>query len=175
MSAVTFNGFWYKFKCTIFAAQMLAGTIDPDVSGLDFILWQFQCQVAVEDFFVDARIRRWFQCFRHLFETKRKKKANGKISFWLIKWNYDAWAVWIVKCENFLFHLFLVVLLRWSYLLMKRNILFNWILPTTSNSNARRVRLHANVNFIYRNCYKIGRLALNWSYLASLNSSRTKF
>lgn len=39
---LTFHGFWDKVKSTILATNILVSTVDPDISGLDFILWQFQ-------------------------------------------------------------------------------------------------------------------------------------
>lgn len=43
----TFHCFWNEVKCTILATQMLAGAVDPDVGGLDFVFWHFQCQISV--------------------------------------------------------------------------------------------------------------------------------
>lgn len=57
---LTFYGFWYKVQSTILATDVLIGAIDPDVSGLDFILWQFQRQIAIQHFFVDQCIWWWF-------------------------------------------------------------------------------------------------------------------
>jgi len=45
----------------VLAAQVLAGSVDPHIGGLDDVLLQRQRQVAVEDRLVDARIGRVLQ------------------------------------------------------------------------------------------------------------------
>lgn len=72
---LTFHGFWNKVKSTVLATNVLVSTIDPDVGGLDFILWQFQSQITIQHFFVDQCIWRRFQSSRHL-EEKNKQKLN---------------------------------------------------------------------------------------------------
>lgn len=60
MQVLTFDALWDKVKSTILAANIFVSAIDPDVSGLDQILRQFQRQIAIQHFFVDQSIWWWF-------------------------------------------------------------------------------------------------------------------
>lgn len=58
IQVLTFNALWNEVKCTILATNVLVSAVDPDISGLDQILWQFQRQITVQHFFVDQSIWR---------------------------------------------------------------------------------------------------------------------
>lgn len=49
----------------VFATQSLAGAVNPDVGGLDLVGGQRQRQVLVQQRFVDGRVRRQLEGFRH--------------------------------------------------------------------------------------------------------------
>jgi hypothetical protein len=67
---------WDEVECSVFAANALAGSVDPDVRGDDLAVGQLQISEALQDGLVDLGVWRVFQHFYIDFLQEGEKKFH---------------------------------------------------------------------------------------------------